>query len=596
MDVKIAGALVAAGFIILYLAWKKWAAQKKSAASAEPAVKAEEPAVEPAVVREEEPLPAEADQAEADQVEADQAEADQPETDQVETDQVEAAIVEEMRPAGFEALVDEALSDDGPTETLEDDGPVPGGEAPEETAAEAIASMAAPDDSAEAGPAPVEQPAEAAVEQETEQETVAPHEQVTVSEADLPPVHCTLEAYTSRMNDLEEQKRALLAQAIADQDDALRDRLQRELVVMNDRLALVADSYAEDIVRMRQVVHVLARLRAEASERPALDAAIDSLCHGDTEPAEACLAVWSGQSQPLAADVAFSRGLLAECRADLYQALALYRQAATSLHSDNAQHLLAAGRMARLLYRYQEAIPWLESSVRLTRQSGGDDPLPLAFAQRELAYAYILAGQHQKAGPLYKEAMLTLAEKLGPDHQEMAVCWFQIGELQETLGEYDKAVGLYKKALAIMEREKGEEHPSLAPLLAKLAAICMELEMEPEAVPLYERLVRIQEKTLRADRLQLAVSLNGLAESYRLVGRYFDAESSYLKILEINEAAHGPDHPSVAAVLQELAKLNIKLRRPERANQYQDRAAAIFTKNVEAAEEKSGDAPLTLEL
>ena len=46
--------------------------------------------------------------------------------------------------------------------------------------------------------------------------------------------------------------------------------------------------------------------------------------------------------------------------------------------------------------------------------------------------------------------MTTLAQKLGPDHPEMALSWQQIGEFQETMGEYDKAVSLYKKALAIL--------------------------------------------------------------------------------------------------------------------------------------------------
>jgi tetratricopeptide (TPR) repeat protein len=124
----------------------------------------------------------------------------------------------------------------------------------------------------------------------------------------------------------------------------------------------------------------------------------------------------------------------------------------------------------------------------------------------------------------------------------------------------------------------------------------MELEMEPQAVPLYERLVRIREKALRPNHPQLAISLNSLAESYRLQGRYGDAEACYLKILAINEATHGPEHPSVAAVLQELAKLSTSQRKPVEAKQYQDRATAIFQKNVEATERKSGAASLTLEL
>lgn len=418
--------------------------------------------------------------------------------------------------------------------------------------------------------------------------------QVTV-ETIKPMVRLTLEAYSDRMNALEARQRSLLAQAIGQRDDAQRDRLQRELVIMNDKLALLADSYAEEVACCQQVLETLEQLQGELGEQADLASAIDQLHNGETQAAEDFLAGLSEQPYPFAARAAYGSGLLAECRVDLQKALARYRQAVEQ-EPDNPSYLQAAGRAARSLYHYKAALPWLESFVRLARASDAYDPQALALAQRELAYTYVLSGQYQKAGPLYKESMTVLARELGQDHPEMATSWRQIGELQETLGEYDKAVSLYKKALAILEKKRGPEHPVLANILARLAALCMELEMEKEAVPLYERLVRIQEKALRPTHPQLAISLNSLAESYRLQGRYADAFACYQKSLGINEILHGPEHPSVAAILQELAKLCISQRQPEEATQYQQRAAAIFQKSVEASERKSGQEALTLEL
>ncbi|MCL1979628.1 MAG: tetratricopeptide repeat protein [Proteobacteria bacterium] len=412
---------------------------------------------------------------------------------------------------------------------------------------------------------------------------------------DVPTIRLTLEAYASRMNSMEDRHRTLLAQAIADQDDGQRDRLQRELVIMNDKLALITDSYAAEVACYQQVLNILEQLRQGSGPQPVLDGAIAGLGDGNAGPAEACLAEWDGQPPAMADKIAFSRGQLAECRVDLQQALIQYRQA-VALSPDDPHCLHAAGRLARMLYNYKESIPWLRSLVGLARRNSTDDPLALAFAQRELAYTYVLAGQHRKAGPLYKESMVAMAKKLGRDHHELGICWFQIGEFQEMSGEYEKAISLYKDALVIVEKQKGVEHPALVAILVRLAALCAELEMEKEAVPLYERLVRIQEKVLRPNHLQLANSLNSLGESYRLVGRYEDAESCYQKILTIHEATYGPDHPGVAAVLQELAKLNSNLRRPEEARQYKERATAIFQKSVEMQKNKGGDESLTLEL
>lgn len=418
---------------------------------------------------------------------------------------------------------------------------------------------------------------------------------LAASQTVLPGVRLTLEAYSTRLNSLEERQRDLLSRAIQGRDVTLRDRLQRELVIMNDKLALLADSYEEDLACYQEVLAALGQL-GDGIEQAELKMAAEELQAGEPQAAEDLLARLSKQPHPAAARAAYHSGQLAECRVDLQKALARYRRA-VELEPENPAYLRTAGRAARSLYKYKEALPWLESFVRII---GGAqvhvEPADQALAQRELAYTYVLSGQYQKAGPLYREAMTVLARELGADHPEIAASWYQIGELQETLGEYDKAVSLYKKSLAILEQKRGEEHPILANILSKLAALCMELEMEKEAVPLYERLVRIREKALRPTHPQLAISLNNLAESYRLQGRYAEAEACYQKSLVINEALHGCEHPSVAAILQELAKLCTSQRKPEAARQYQERATALFQKSVEASEKKTGEEALTLEL
>ena len=407
-------------------------------------------------------------------------------------------------------------------------------------------------------------------------------------------VRLSREDYAARLNAIEEKQRAVLAQAMQQRDEKSRDRLQRELVIMNERLALLDDSYAEDMACYQQVLIALEEMQAQ-SEDAGLAQAMAEARTGEMGAAEEYLANLSEQQHSLAPEAAFLSGQLAESRVDLQRSMNLYRRA-VEREPANPKYLQAAGKTARILYNYKEALPWLETFVSLSRNDAQADPVLLAKAQRELAYTYVLNGMHHKAGPLYKESMTTLANRLGQDDPEMAVSWYQIGELQETLGEYDKAVALYKRALGILEKRRGLEHPVLAPILDKLAALCMELEMEKEAVPLYERLLVIREKALRPTHPQLVMSLNNLAESYRLQGRYAEAEECYQKSLTINEAVHGKEHPSVAAVLQELAKLCNSQRKPEEAMQYQQRAAAIFQKSVEASEQKSGGESLTLEL
>ena len=54
----------------------------------------------------------------------------------------------------------------------------------------------------------------------------------------------------------------------------------------------------------------------------------------------------------------------------------------------------------------------------------------------------------------------------------------------------------------------------------------------------------------------MATSLNNLAYLYKRQGRYAEAEPLYLRSLAILEKALGPDHPSVALSLNNLALLH----------------------------------------
>ncbi|MDX9834303.1 MAG: tetratricopeptide repeat protein [Desulfobulbus sp.] len=402
------------------------------------------------------------------------------------------------------------------------------------------------------------------------------------------------EGCAARLQRLEEQLRIRVEAAIADGDDPQRDRLQRALVLLNERLVHLADSCAEEADSRQQALTFLDVLAHDRGNSTAAAAAL-ALRANDTGPAEDMLAALSEQSDAVAGPAAFHGGRLADSRVDLERALNLYRRAVT-LEPDNPAVLLVAGRTARSLYKYHEAVNWLEQYLHLCAHQSTDDPVTLALAQRELGYTYVLGGQQRQAGPLYKESMSALARHLGLDHAEMAISWQQIAELQEMQGEYDKAASLYRKALAILEKQRGPDDPTLLPLLDRLAALCVELEMEPEAVRHYQHLVRIRERVLRPDHPQLALSLNNLAEAYRLLGRYPEAEASYRRSLAVNEAIHGPDHPAVAAVLQEIAKLCASQDKTAEAEGLRERANGIFRRSVEAADGQTGQEFLTLDL
>jgi CHAT domain-containing protein/Tfp pilus assembly protein PilF len=76
-----------------------------------------------------------------------------------------------------------------------------------------------------------------------------------------------------------------------------------------------------------------------------------------------------------------------------------------------------------------------------------------------------------------------------------------------------------------------------------------------EAVPVAAEVLTIREKALGPEHPRVAASLNNLADLYWAQGRYAEAEPLYKRSLAIQEKALGPDHPDVATNLNILAGL-----------------------------------------
>jgi len=75
------------------------------------------------------------------------------------------------------------------------------------------------------------------------------------------------------------------------------------------------------------------------------------------------------------------------------------------------------------------------------------------------------------------------------------------------------------------------------------------------ALPLAQRALAIREQILGPQHPSVAISLSNLASLYRAKGQYDHAEALYQRALVISEKALGPEHPTVAVSLNSLAVL-----------------------------------------
>jgi tetratricopeptide (TPR) repeat protein len=99
-----------------------------------------------------------------------------------------------------------------------------------------------------------------------------------------------------------------------------------------------------------------------------------------------------------------------------------------------------------------------------------------------------------------------------------------------------------------------------------------------EAIILVKQILEIREKALGPNHPAVAASLNNLAELYRNQGNYAEAEPLFQQSLAIVEKAFGPEHPLVAGILQNLAELYLNQGNYAEAESFLKRSQAIREK------------------
>ena len=83
------------------------------------------------------------------------------------------------------------------------------------------------------------------------------------------------------------------------------------------------------------------------------------------------------------------------------------------------------------------------------------------------------------------------------------------------------------------------------------------------------------EKVLGPNHPAVAASLNNLAVLYTLQSRYSEARPLVKRALKIWVDTLGPEHPDVATGLENLAQLHRKTHQEKEAKLLEDRATAI---------------------
>ena len=252
-------------------------------------------------------------------------------------------------------------------------------------------------------------------------------------------------------------------------------------------------------------------------------------------------------------------------------------------HVATAHQLYSLAKLYRDQGRYAEAEPLFKQVLAIfeRRENSG----PVFFPTRlnlyhDLAILYRFQGKHTLAEPLDERALAFAREDLAYQERHLTQYLDSVARLRD---EAERHRALQREAEAKKIESKARVEATgvrlvegyVAASLGRLSKILYDLGKYAEAEALYQRVLRIDEKTLGPEHPSVALDLHNLAILYDRQGKYGEAEPLYKRALAIQEKNLGSENPDVALTLNRLAQLYVTQERYVEAEPLVTRALAI---------------------
>ncbi|MCB0720040.1 MAG: protein kinase [Bacteroidetes bacterium] len=247
-----------------------------------------------------------------------------------------------------------------------------------------------------------------------------------------------------------------------------------------------------------------------------------------------------------------------------------------------AELLTAISRAYMGLGEYAKASEYSNHALALAAQSEHSDA---AIADMLLIHAHSLQllGQHAAADTASAEA-LKLARASRDDQLLQKVLAQRGFLLAEYLSRYDEAVEARSEALEIKRRLRGNDDVGVAIDELELASTMHYTMQMQESTALTEHAVSVFEQSPRdVHPITYAQALQSLGLMYGYSQRRDQAIDMYRRAIELRREALGPDHPTVAFAMTEMAGI---LQNDGQL----DRAGSVLRESIQILERGGDDA------
>jgi len=171
----------------------------------------------------------------------------------------------------------------------------------------------------------------------------------------------------------------------------------------------------------------------------------------------------------------------------------------------------------------------------------------------EQAAAIVLGDGHPGEAVHHLDRAVRVCESAyGPDHTEVGVHAFNLGNVLCEVGERHRGRACLERSLRIAEAADGPDHPRVGERLYVLGRLLRELGDDSAARTCLERSVAVAEETYGPDSEEVGIRLDDLGLALLGTGEYEAARARFERSLAIVEGDFGADHPQVGLVLDNL--------------------------------------------
>ncbi|XP_015865808.1 uncharacterized protein LOC107403435 isoform X2 [Ziziphus jujuba] len=169
-----------------------------------------------------------------------------------------------------------------------------------------------------------------------------------------------------------------------------------------------------------------------------------------------------------------------------------------------------------------------------------------------IALGYVAVGDLKVVGKLL-DMLNEVVDSLKDDEPLLDPVLVHMGSMYLTLGKFEKSVFMYQRAITIMESKFGKMSVYLVTPILGMAKVLGSLGRATKAVEFYHRSITILESCRSTENEDLIVPLFGLGNLLLKEGKPMEAESPFLRILNIYTKLYGDHDGRVGMVMCSLA-------------------------------------------